>query len=348
MCVSPRVSLDLAHTKSELELSVDTDMKNKRKESQRNLQSSYLRAAEYALKGIGKPATAEQITKYIKSDFLLRTLISGKTPEKTIQARISTDIKKFGSRSSFYRTAPATFGLCDLSRSGVYSDVEKRVYHGFNRSRQVDSSLICGFRKDETRFKPEIGFTEKYIFPIRALDGLPLKYFSWSHVKDDEDVFLICLFIVGQHRDKVISFEASEYLEKEGQHSDAEVVGITGFLKDDDPDLFDASGVGFYNAVRREFVDFYGTFSDKIEEILEKVEFCGIVYENFSQKRRNKVGLVAKVSLSEEFSVENHKLGARSIHWRSLKYKPNNIAHFEPWSSFVFRDLQDKYIHHEE
>jgi len=68
-----------------------------------------LTAVEKVLLNIGKPLHYKQITEKIIEKGLWKT--EGKTPDQTINARISVDIKKYGRNSRFIRTAPGVFGL---------------------------------------------------------------------------------------------------------------------------------------------------------------------------------------------------------------------------------------------
>ena len=67
------------------------------------------------LKESDKPLHSEEITNRILSRHLWKT--SGKTPAATVDARISSDIKKNGDASPFMRHAPSTFGLKETKPS---------------------------------------------------------------------------------------------------------------------------------------------------------------------------------------------------------------------------------------
>ena len=70
---------------------------------------SALAAAQTVLKAAGKPLHYQEITKRILAAGLWRT--NGKTPDATINAQITTSIKKFGDASPFRHTGPGLFTL---------------------------------------------------------------------------------------------------------------------------------------------------------------------------------------------------------------------------------------------
>ena len=68
-------------------------------------------AAIQILKDAGKPLHAKEITERIIGAGLW--MAKGKTPEATVSARLYSDIKKYGTQSTFVKTAPQTFFLRD-------------------------------------------------------------------------------------------------------------------------------------------------------------------------------------------------------------------------------------------
>ncbi len=79
---------------------------------------SFKEAARAVLTAADEPLSYREITRRALDLGLLTT--EGKTPEASVNARMSVDISRKGSESAFIRTAPATFGLREwLGRDGV-------------------------------------------------------------------------------------------------------------------------------------------------------------------------------------------------------------------------------------
>jgi len=68
-------------------------------------------AAVEILKGAGKPLHAKEIAKRIIDGGLWKS--EGKTPDATVSARLYSDIKSNGDKSSFVKVGPQTFALRD-------------------------------------------------------------------------------------------------------------------------------------------------------------------------------------------------------------------------------------------
>lgn len=95
---------------------------------------SSLDAVETVLNEIAEPIHYEEITQILLERGLWET--QGKTPAATINARISVDIKRRGSRSRFQRTAPSTYALREWGLEEyvgrtvtpkVNSDIQKKM-----------------------------------------------------------------------------------------------------------------------------------------------------------------------------------------------------------------------------
>ncbi len=72
---------------------------------------TFKEAAKFILRKKGKPMTHKELKKEILAQNLVLT--KGKTPERTINAQISRDIKYKGILSDFKRVAPSTFVIND-------------------------------------------------------------------------------------------------------------------------------------------------------------------------------------------------------------------------------------------
>ena len=98
------------------------------------------------LREAGKPLHSKVITKRIIEEGLWKS--DGKTPEATVSARIYSDIKKHGDKSTFVKVAPQTFSLRDVqivavddvthdSNGETDSTVSKTIYSFLDAAEKV-------------------------------------------------------------------------------------------------------------------------------------------------------------------------------------------------------------------
>jgi len=303
--------------------------------------STYIDAAAYALRQLQRPASAMEICKFLKTNPIFEGRMGGATPEKTIQARIATDIKKHGPHSRFFRTAPAIFALRQLSDQGKYQPAPKRVYVGFNRSRQLDNSPVCSVDLASTKFRPSTGFSEAAHIPLRFFKHLPIRYLPRRDALKKENVIIINLFVTILFRDQVLCFEPTSYIQDNERLNKKDTIGITGYLQQGDVDLFDETGIGFRNATTREFYEFFHFLYKDSHKLISSIDYLGALYDDFSDERRMRLALVSLVQTNEKLDTDNVKLGVKNMHWKNYNEIPNSYFKLEPWSQYVFRMLNE-------
>lgn len=311
--------------------------------SWQNQNQSYKRAAEIALKLIGRPATVTEIVDLIRQDEALTKIIGGRTPHKTIQARIATDIRQNGSDSKFYRYAPATFGLRELAEQGTYDRGYRRIYIGRDRRREIDPTPVLCLKKEDLKLHLHNKLLPSDIVPMRYWRSLN-KRFVRNTRKINNDFLEIKLFIVLRHKDLVICYSPTEFDEKYRGVSEYTTIGINGSIHEMDIDLFDQSGIGFENANIREIKNFFYFIPGQIDKSVEEVSYVGVVSDQISPERSRQIGIVSQVCVNEEFMLSNTILGISNLHWCSLRYIPNSFGDLDSWSQYTFRMLHERLL----
>jgi HB1, ASXL, restriction endonuclease HTH domain len=77
--------------------------------------ATYLWAAEVVLRKHGRPLKAREIVSFGIEDGLFADRQISKTPQRSMQARLSIDILEKGAESKFLRTGRGSFFLRDIS-----------------------------------------------------------------------------------------------------------------------------------------------------------------------------------------------------------------------------------------
>ncbi|WP_190304428.1 winged helix-turn-helix domain-containing protein [Rhizobium phaseoli] len=311
--------------------------------SWQTLNQSYKRAAEIALKLIGRPATVTEIVELIRQDETLTKIIGGRTPHKTIQARIATDIRRYGSGSKFYRYAPATFGLRELAEQGSYDRGYRKIYIGRDRRREIDPTPVLCLKKEDLKLHLHNKLLPSEIVPMRYWRGLN-KHFVRNTRTNKRDFLEIKLFIVLRHKDLVICYSPTEFDQKNTGVSNYMSIGINGSIHEIDVDLFDKTGIGFDNANIREIKNFFYFIPAEIDRSVEDVSYIGVVSDQISPERSQQIGIVSQVCVNEEFMLSNTILGISNLHWCSLRYIPNSFGDLDSWSQYTFRMLHERLL----
>lgn len=99
---------------------------------------TYLDAIEIVLHDVGKPLTAREITDEILARQIVN--VAGKTPWKTVAARISEDIRVNGAKSRFKRAAAGQYVL-RTSQFIEYEAIPRRLDKRFNSIKLIDAAI---------------------------------------------------------------------------------------------------------------------------------------------------------------------------------------------------------------
>jgi hypothetical protein len=298
-------------------------------------------AVETVLRSLGRPATAGEIADAIKESGALSKALGGLTPHKTIQARISTDIRRHGSDSKFYRFAPATFGLRELAENGAYENNFRKIYIGRDRRREIDTTPVLCFQNSDMKLKLQNKMLPASILPMRFWKSLRQYFVSPKYIKTG-NFTEATLFIVVRHLDDVICYEPTEYDKKNREITSFSSIGLNGSIRESDIDLFDKSGVGFENANIRELKSFFYFLSIDLEKDIRDIRYVGVISDEVSPERANKVAMISEVRVSERFVLSDTILGITNLHWRPLRYIPNSFTQLDSWSQFTFRYLHER------
>ena len=106
---------------------------------------TYLESCEVALRATGRPMTSRDLATYIASNTM--TKVSGATPWKTINARISAEILDSGANSVFVRVGKGLFALREWEQLQEYTAPRRTIHPTMETiavvPRTLDSSFKC-------------------------------------------------------------------------------------------------------------------------------------------------------------------------------------------------------------
>lgn len=109
-----------------------------------------LKAIEEVLNTVRKPLHVSEIYTEIVNRDLWST--SGKTPEATISAQLSSDLKKHGDASRFVRVSPQTFAMHDCT----WNDDEKTKTNALQRHYiKSTRKRLAGYQGEDPRVNHE-------------------------------------------------------------------------------------------------------------------------------------------------------------------------------------------------
>lgn len=292
------------------------------------------------LRDINRPASAREIVEFGVLSDRYRPLFIGKTPQKTVNARISLDILSKGARSQFFRHGPAIYGLRAELEKQNYHSTFKKVYIGTQRRKQVSNELVAAISENNIDFLETDGLYDASSFPLRILDLVEVKYVDRKFAEQRTDIKQLVSYACIIHGDCVLTFEKGKYTSDNGEFIGKQSIGFGGHLNYDDLSMFDPSPAGFESNIRRELHEELYIFSKELRDSISSINFLGFLVDSSTENGRKHLGLAACVNLKYTIDLETPTLGIRNLRWLSWKQTPNSFENFEIWSKYLFRCIQ--------
>ncbi|MCZ8315573.1 winged helix-turn-helix domain-containing protein [Phreatobacter sp.] len=305
------------------------------------MQPSLLHVAEKILTRLDRPATAQEIIEEARRDPALSREIRGKTPHKTLQARISVDILKKRDGSLFYRNAPARFGLRRFLKDRNLSRIEKNIHIGRRRRREIPRGEVAVVSKARLAAFDTAGFFPAKAYPLRSLQYIDVSYLDAKLAKfDDTQAELMC-FVVLRSANDFLTYEVGALAPIRNTFDGHNSIGFIDNIRSSDLDLFNKYNVGFETAARRIVHDEILFLSSDVREYINDVQFLGFIASplrgNAPQHSRGFIGLIAIIDSKCRFETEGTSLGYRNLKWRPVDSCYSAIAEFDPWSQYLLR-----------
>ncbi len=272
-----------------------------------------------------RPLHAREISIEIMSSKLAQ--LSGHTPWKTVTARISADIIKFGEKSRFKRTGSGLFALREWVDASDFNAKRRRLKGADEVIRVVEADSFNGF-------------LQQNLGPIFDVDYQNLieigEDISRQSAEDSElYVQLIPTFFVTRPKE-ILTFTRTKRLPEARLHY-ALCANFGGHMRaNDDAGLFRNTEY-FQNFVIRELneeLSFSGS---------PHISYQGILYLRGNAFERQHAGLVFTVDLEVDTKIESLEPGMHiDVEFRSSDLVKAEKDKFDSWSQVLIDAYADR------
>jgi len=325
---------------------------------------TYLRVAELVLANALSPLKAREIVDRGIERGLFGDHVLSRTPEKSMQARLSMDILNRGGQSKFLRTARGRFELrAKLFNAANIPAVEyvaeKRVL------RTPREEVLCA---SESAFGDVLTFqgidTDAAVLLSRLLRHDSVEYVSRAEaeVRNDAKQFITYVFV--QCGQRLLFFRRS-YLSRAAEFlRGSKCIGFGGHVSEADFDILSLDDHGISACARRELMEELSLPSLEMEPALApseagtnnnahlpnhatvrlfqsaSLERLGILNDDSSEAGRRHVAVVYRIWLPDWELARQLDKGDSSIKglgWIDLSKDKLDIADFEYWSQLCLR-----------
>jgi predicted NUDIX family phosphoesterase len=340
-------------------------------------EQTYLRVAEIVLVDALQPLKAREIVDRGIERGLFGDHILSRTPEKSMQARLSTDILNRAGQSKFIRTERGRFTLrskaLDVEQAHDASQGDRPVVHSeYVAERRVlrtpREEVLCA---SEDAFKGILTFQgiDPDTTPIlrHLLDEGSISYVSRSEAEVRNDAKQFVTYILVQCGQRLLFFRRS-YLSRAAEFlRGLKCIGFGGHVSAADADILSLGDRGLEACARRELIEelhFPNAIGDESRDhtahmpptmtglprvpnrttthLFQSVplERLGILNDDSSEVGRRHVAVVYRAWLQDWDTIRLLQRGDSSIKglgWIDLSKDKVDIADFEYWSQLCLR-----------
>ena len=249
--------------------------------------NSYLKVAYTAISIENRPLHTLEILKIATDHHFLPDHLYGKTPHKTLNARLAEHIRAEGTNSLFFRTKPATYFLTDLAEQPDVN-TQYKVFHGVRRSKQIAQEDVLVAPRQ--RLQEEIsGFSQPFDeVQFRSLYADACFFKDRAAAEEDETVKQFVTFTIFHHEHHLLIYKRGSYSTASTRLQGAYSVGFGGHVNNDDFDLFtDAPEALLFNSSRELLEELYlDKFYDRIDAINDRSTLLGLSLIHISEPTR--------------------------------------------------------------
>lgn len=292
----------------------------------RNSTKNYLDACFRALSEKKRAMSSKEIHYFIMDNQIFN--LSGKTPWKTINARLSAEILKNGSNSVFMRVDQGLFALRDWDNYSEYT-VKRRIIN------PIDEDIAVVPRETFLKFLSQRSSSKFYDIDYIGLVQEAKPMLRLKAEETDDFVQIIPLFFVRKST-QFLSYKRTKRL-PEGRLHGTRSINFGGHLQIADfPALF-ASDIEIVNlALQRELREELSFSPDK-----KQVTFFGAIYDDTNFFGRQHVGLVFEVEIADEVQMSSNEPGyLTAIKFLEFSEIQSLKIEFDDWTFLV---LEQKY-----
>jgi predicted NUDIX family phosphoesterase len=316
---------------------------------------TYLWAAEAVLRKHRRPLHAPDIVSYAQEQGLFSEEMHSRTPQKSMQARLSLDILKKGERSVFVRTGRGAFYLRELladntpiqlaDELNVGKSTSPRAYTAPRRAPMLATERVLAIPR--SHYEPLLTFQGLECDNgalVRDLVNGPVRHVARTEAESTDDYKQVVTYVLVTHGAKVLSFRRGTFNRAAAFLRGSLCIGFGGHVAQSDLSIFSFADAGVRANAVRELCEEVVVPGLQQEPQPEDLRIVGVINDDATEVGRRHVGIVMRYELRDPDWTfwERAQRGEASINqlrWIDALGEAVNIVDFEYWSQLCWRTL---------
>lgn len=299
-----------------------------------SLSNSYLKIAQIALLAEQKPMTAKSIIEFAIANEKLPPHLFGRTPHKTMQARLSEEILKNQSRSLFYRTGAGEFFLRELGGGADVPKEWKSEYIAPRRKMKLPNERVLVARRSQWEESgslklaiPASKFEQNELYEL-------LDYKRLGSIKAQSDFIPVISFILVHKHSKVLSHFLGKFRSFDDPLSHKVSLGFGNYVLEQDSDITYQSQFGILESGILALSHGTGLPADLAERARYNNELIPRAYvQSKTHIGDEALFLVIDYFCPEEFDPGRPNLSFTGVRWLEKPQLQNDFSNFDPLSA---------------
>lgn len=305
--------------------------------------STYLTIAEQILEEAEQPLTAKEILSLAYQKDLVPSNLYGKTQHKTLQARISVDIRKRGDESAFYRTSRGVFFLTKLRNAPFLTEKQQQGILARPRFRELNRQPVLSVVSDNVKaHSDKKGFIEKSYFK-EILSYTSVKYSKLKELKKTGD-YPVWAFVVVKKDDTILTYRHGRYRESRDGFLNQRTIGFKTLVNAKDKTFLDNEDFGLTTAgLVSTYADLgvpLKTVNVDQEKNKAEMEFL-LAFDDVSDE--TELVCILTYDCPDWLEPFKRRLAINDLSWLKTSHAPNNLEDFDDWSQKILPELFAKY-----
>ncbi len=290
------------------------------------MPQTFLQIAEIILRETRKPLTPQEIFRKAEEQKLLQS--KGKTPEFSMKARISTDIRNNGFNSKFMRVGPNRFALREFG-------LKEHISQPFKKS--IPKEIItCVKHNKLDSIKSNFGLFTDLDNLYEIIDKKNLTPLERKVAENSlEYKQLISYVILTNEKGEVLIYRRGAYSNAHEMLKGSACLGFGGHVQNIDTERLFKGFAGVFHTAEREV-------SEELKGVIPTdLEIVGYINDDSSPEGVKHLGVVLQGKIPKEFDIINvgKELSVNGLKFMTPTELYDHFYDFEFWSQLVIKQF---------
>lgn len=293
------------------------------------MASTYLQIARQVLFTQGTPLSARDILDIAYATRLVPASLFGQTQSKTLQARLSEEIRRNGDQSPFVRTEPGMFFLRELIPNDE-AVLRETIFSARPRVLDLNAGRMLTIRKEFIR-----GGSHPLVPMATLLDDLRRhgRFLSQREFEADKRVVKVKTFVLVARGDYLLTYRLGKYRSHGNSIGLGRSIGFGSPVRERDHDLLDANQMGILNSGLHEIASVLGMSPYIVrltmrDGLIQPHSFL----HHFDDQYLETLHAILVFRCPDRFEPTRKRLAINELRWAHVQDSPNDLDDVEPVS----------------